>query len=106
MPLPILAVPVVLHLIAATASSVPTLDVTPSCRAAAAAQDAQAERMQSCVESEQKTRDQLATEWTKFNSADRSRCVRLMMDFDPTYTELQTCLDIANDAKKLPEDLY
>jgi hypothetical protein len=106
MPLPILAVPVALHLIAATASSVPMLDVTPSCRAAAAAQVAHADRMQTCVESEQKTRDQLAMEWTKFTSADRSRCVRLMMDFDPTYTELQTCLEIANDAKKLPEDLY
>jgi hypothetical protein len=106
MPLPIFAVPVALHLIAATISSVPTLDVTPSCRAAAAAQVVLADRMQTCVESEQKARDQLATEWTKFSSADRSRCVHSMMDFDPTYTELQTCLDIANEAKKLPEDLY
>jgi hypothetical protein len=106
MPLSIFAVPVALHLIAAAGSGVPTLDVTPSCRAAAAAQVVLADRMQTCVESEQKARDELAKEWTKFGSADRSRCVRSIMDFDPTYTELQTCLDIANDAKKLPEDLY
>jgi hypothetical protein len=106
MPLPILVVPVVLHLVVATVSSVPTLDVTLSCRAAAAAQVVLADRMQTCIESEQKARDQLVTQWTKFRSADRSRCVDSMMDFDPTYTELQTCLDIANDARKLPEDLY
>jgi hypothetical protein len=106
MPLLIFAVPIALHLIAATSSGVPTLDVTPSCRAAAAAQVVKTDRMQTCVESEQKARNELVKEWTGFTSADRSRCVRYMMDFDPTYTELQTCLDIANDAKKLPEDLY
>jgi protein-disulfide isomerase-like protein with CxxC motif len=106
MPLPIFAVPVALQLIAATVSNVPTLDVTPSCRAAAAAQAVLTDRMRTCVESEQKARYQLVKEWTKFTSADRSRCVRTMMDFDPTYTELLTCLEIANNAKSLPEGLY
>jgi hypothetical protein len=106
MPLPIFAVPMALHLVAATVSSVPRLDVTPSCRAAAAAQAGLTDRMQACIESEKMARDELAQEWTKFSSVDRSRCVRLMMDFDPAYTELQTCLDIANDAKKLPKEIY
>jgi hypothetical protein len=106
MPLPIFVVPVALHLVAATASGVPTLDVAPSCRAAAAAQAVITDRLQTCVESEQKARDHLIKDWPTFPTVDRARCVRSMMDFDPTYTELQTCLDIANDAKKLPEDLY
>jgi hypothetical protein len=44
--------------------------------------------------------------WTEFNIADRSSCVRTMMDFEPTYTELLTCLEMASDARKLPEELY
>jgi hypothetical protein len=27
-------------------------------------------------------------------------------DFEPTYTELLTCLEMASDARKLPEELY
>jgi hypothetical protein len=106
MPFQIFALPIALHLIASASGGVPALDVTPSCRAAAATEVVQADRMQTCVESEQKARDQLVKEWTKFASADRARCARSIMDFDPTYTELQTCFDIANDAKRLPGDLY
>jgi hypothetical protein len=32
--------------------------------------------------------------------------LRTMMDFEPTYTELLTCLEMASDARKLPEELY
>jgi hypothetical protein len=103
MPNSFLAIPVALHLIAASGGIVPTLDVAPSCRAAAAAQ---MNRMQTCMNEEQGARDQLVKEWTKFTVADRSSCVSAMMDFEPTYTELLTCLEMANDARKLPEELY
>ena len=55
---------------------------------------------------EQDAHDQLCEDWTKFNSADRAICVCTMMDFEPTYTELLTCLEMASDASKLPEQLY
>ena len=103
---PLLAVPVALHLIAASGDGVPTLDVRPSCRAAAAAQITSTDRMQTCMAGEQDAHDQLVKAWTEFNIADRSSCVRTMMDFEPTYTELLTCLEMASDARKLPEELY
>jgi len=103
---PFLAVPVALHLIAASGGGVPTLDVGPSCRAAAIAQITITDRMEGCMADEQDAHDQLARAWTKFNVSDRATCVRTMMDFEPTYTELLTCLEMASNARKLPEDLY
>jgi hypothetical protein len=101
-----IAIPLALHLIAASSGGVPTLDVRPSCHAAAAAQITNTDRMQACMDVEQDAHDRLVETWTKFNIADRSSCVRTMMDFEPTYTELLTCLEMANDVRKLPEELY
>jgi len=102
---PFLAVPIALHLIAAASGGVPTLDVRPSCLAAAKAEITTTDRMQTCMADEQSARDQLVKTWTKFNSADRVACVSTM-DFEPTYTELLTCLEMAGEAGKLPEQLY
>jgi hypothetical protein len=106
MTFPLLAVPVVLHLVAAASNSVPTLNVLPSCRAAANADIASADRMRTCVESEQHARDQLAKEWSSFNGSDRTACTSSVKNFEPSYTELMTCLEIADDARKLPAQLY
>jgi len=103
---PFLAAPLAFHLIAASSGSVPALDVRPSCQAAAAEQITSVDRMQTCMADEQDAHDQLVKTWTKFNIADRSTCVSTMMDFEPTYTELLTCLQMASDARKLPEELY
>ena len=101
-----LAIPLALHLIAASGSRIPTLDVRPSCRAAAASQITNTDMMQACAEAEQDAHDRLVETWTKFNIADRSSCLRTMMDFEPTYTELLTCLEMASDVRKLPEEPY
>jgi hypothetical protein len=106
MPLPIFAVPVAIHLIVAASSGVPNLDVLPSCRAAAAAQIENTDRMQACIGSEQEARGQLVKEWPTFPDADRSSCASQTMDFDPSYIELLTCLDMAKDAARLPKALY
>ena len=103
---PFLAVPLALHLIAAASGGVPTLDVRPSCLAAAKAEITTTDRLQTCMADEQSAHDQLVKTWTKFNGADRAACVSTMMDFEPTYTELLTCLEMASDAGKLPEELY
>ena len=106
MPNPFLAAPLVLHLIVVSGGGVPTLDVHPSCHAAAAAQITNMDRIQACMKVERDAHDRLVETWTKFNIADRSSCVRTMMDFEPTYTELLTCLEMADDVRKLPEELY
>ena len=102
----ILAVPLALHLIAASGGGVPTFDVRASCHAAALAEITTTDRMQACMSDEQDAHDQLVKRWTKFKTADRATCVRTMMDFEPTYTELLTCLEMANDVRKLPAELY
>jgi hypothetical protein len=103
---PLLAISVALHLVAASGGGVPALDVSPSCHAASIAQIGGAEGIQSCMADEQSAYDQLVSAWTKFNIADRNTCLSTMMDFEPTYTELLTCLEMADDARKLPEELY
>jgi len=99
-------VPVALHLVVAASSGVPTFDIGPSCHAAAAEETMVSDRMQACVSSEQDAHDQLVKRWTTFQSADRPRCVGMLLDFDPSYTELLTCLEMANDVRKFPEELY
>jgi hypothetical protein len=106
MPLPILALPVALHLVVAASSGVPTFDIRPSCQAAAAEETAISDRMQACVSTEQDAHNQLVKNWTTYQVVDRSRCVGMMTEFDPSYTELLTCLDMANQVRKLPAELY
>jgi hypothetical protein len=101
--IPLYALSLVTHLIIAVADSVPRLDVTASCRGAAAAASANEakDRMQKCLESEQRSHDLLAKEWEDFTLADRMNCVSTVRDFEPTYTELLTCLEMMRDVKKL-----
>jgi hypothetical protein len=106
MPMFFLAVPVVLHLIAASGGGVPTLDVGASCRVAAAARITDIDRVQACMADEQDAYNQLAKTWQKYGLADRSSCVRSLMNFEPSYTELLTCLEMASNARNLPDELY
>jgi len=39
-------------------------------------------------------------------SADRAKRAGFMVDFEPTCSELLSCLEISNDAGKLPAELY
>ena len=78
-------------------------------RAAAPAAIAQVtitDRIQGCISDELGAHDKLAKGWTKFNISDRATCLRTTMNVEPTYTELLTCLEMASDARKLPQELY
>lgn len=83
---------------AAVADSVPHWDVTKSCRGAARAgytQDTD-ESLKRCIDSEQRTREQLDKNWSTFPAADRMKCVKTQT-FSPTYSELATCLEMKRD---------
>jgi hypothetical protein len=56
-----------------------------------------------CVEAEQKARNQLAGEWTKFTAADRHLCVGEANSggVAPAYTELESCLQMTRDSRQL-----
>jgi hypothetical protein len=97
---PFFALPLATQLIISVADGVPTLDVTASCRAAGASANT-ADRTQSCLASEQKIHDQLVKNWSGYPSVDRANCVKAVKVFEPTYTELITCLEMARDVKNI-----
>jgi hypothetical protein len=88
------------------ADQVPRLDVTPSCRASANGILGVKQDIDSCLQSENGARDQLAQQWNTFTPADRDSCTRLttLGGTGGTYTELITCLEMKRDAAKLPKD--
>jgi hypothetical protein len=98
----LLAAPLTLQLVGADA--VPIFDVTPSCRGAAAAGYMQQgdERLRTCIDSEKRTRDQLKDQWSSFEASDRARCVQSIHWFEPTYTELASCLEMAKSVREGP----
>jgi hypothetical protein len=83
---------------AAVADNVPSWDVTASCRGAASAGYVQdtSQNFKNCLDSEQRTREQLNKNWSTFPAADRIECVKAQT-FEPTYTELATCLEMKRD---------
>ena len=89
----------------AAAQGVPTIDITPSCRAAAKGSAGVQQDYESCQKSEHAARDILVQQWSTFLAADRGSCYRLTTTGTPgTYTELLTCLEMKRDARKLPDN--
>jgi hypothetical protein len=89
----------------AFAQGVPTIDINPSCRAAAKGSPGMQQDYESCQKSEQGARDILVQQWASFLAADRGSCYRLTTTGTPgTYTELLTCLEMKRDARKLPDN--
>jgi len=88
------------------ADQVPKLNVTPSCRASADGILGVKQDIDSCLQSENAARDQLAQQWSTFAPADRDSCTRLTMigGTGGTYTELITCLEMKSESAKLPKD--
>jgi len=88
----------------AAAQGIPTIDVGPSCRAAAKGSVGMQQDYESCRKSEDAARQALVKEWSTFIPADRGSCFRLTTTGTPgTYTELLTCLEMKRDARKLPD---
>jgi hypothetical protein len=86
------------------ADQIPQLNVEPSCRAAAATNVVRGRTMENCKKDEQTAREQIDRQWTQFTEIDKAQCVQLAtMGGEPSYVELLTCLEMARDAKKLPD---
>jgi len=84
-------------------ADVPVYDVAPSCRAAVAVMPGSFE---ACMKDEQTARTQLAATWDRFAAPMRDTCVQTENNTGgpPSYVELLTCLQMAQDAKMLPAD--
>jgi hypothetical protein len=90
------------HLLVAVADRVPELNFEPICRDGEAQKLGVKDDSATCVRDEKAARDQLAQKWDQFDSADRTRCVRMSTtERTASYVEVLTCLEMNHDARKL-----
>ena len=81
-------------------ADVPAFDVAPGCRAAVTVMPGSFE---ACMRDEQTARAQLAATWDRNAGPQRDTCVQTEnTGGSPSYVELLTCLQMAQDAKTLP----
>ena len=87
------------------AVSLPTWDVTPSCRGAADAGYVVqgADQLKNCIDREQQTRQQLERAWSTYPALDRNECMQSIKWFEPTYSELATCLEMRSQVRSTPK---
>jgi hypothetical protein len=90
--------------LAASAQTVPKLNVEATCRDIPA--DMAVKRDSAgCLRSENEARDKLVQGWSSFPVADRGLCTQTAtMGGTASYVELLTCLEMRRDARALPQD--
>jgi hypothetical protein len=89
------------QLVVTVADNVPKLDVRPSCRAAALVPPG---NLNSCLKDEQVAQTILSGSWARFAGGDRATCTQeASIGGLPSYVALLTCLQMARDARKLPD---
>lgn len=97
------------------ASDVPQFDVKPSCRSATQAANElnraddklrPGERSaDNCVHDEMNAKAKLGDQWGHYTVSQRQRCTRLAtLGGLPSYVELLTCLEMAQEAANIPSD--
>ena len=96
---------VLVSTLSAAADTLPTLNVEPSCRAAARMGDSMDAKLQDCMREEQTARAKLENDWTQFSSRSRTLCVSIATQTrtQESYVEVLTCLQSAREAEKLRE---
>ncbi|HET7190478.1 MAG TPA: hypothetical protein VFI98_01070 [Pseudolabrys sp.] len=91
------------HLILA-ADTVPKFDVEKTCLPAAAASVAPGRGSADCQRDENEARAKLDRDWAQYNPGQRAECAQFSkLGSTPSYVELLTCLEMAKQAKELPE---
>jgi hypothetical protein len=86
------------QLLSPVSETVPTFNVEPSCKgaAAASAQMVLAQSYSACMDEEKLAREQLVSSWQSFTAANRTRCTEESSGEGlSSYVELLTCLQIA-----------
>ena len=92
------------HIVLA-AVSVPKFDVERTCRAAVGGAGVPGGDSAECQRDEQDARSKLEKDWSQYSAAQRSQCDGLVTTGGaPSYVELLTCLEMAKQAKELPEN--
>ena len=93
------------QLLIAVADGVPKIDARRTCRNAATVTGTLTlQAINACIADEQEARDELVKNWAQFSSAAKTHCVHTSTDYLPSYVEVLTCLSMARDANKLPDE--
>jgi hypothetical protein len=90
------------HLVVMVADNVPRFDIARGCRLDNAASSGLAEEqpLKKCISDEQQARQQLQTQWSQFTRSDKATCTAETNNDDtPSYVELLTCLQEANEVR-------
>jgi hypothetical protein len=83
----------------AGADDPPTLNMGPTCDAAAAGAITIGRDKQTCMEDEGAARDLVTKNWSQYLAADKTQCVGMISKGGPaSYVELLSCLEIMKDA--------
>src|SRR4051812_18399726 len=85
------------QLVVAVADTVPKFDIARSCKldVAATAGLTVDQSLKSCMNDEQKAKQQLASTWSTFPASSRTSCTsQESIGGTPSYVSLQTCLQL------------
>jgi hypothetical protein len=88
----------------AAQEQVPAIDVDATCRGTETTAAGFGRGPDVCRRTELDARDQLVAKWADFPGVDRRRCVQLATMTDiASYVQILTCLEMAQEARKLPD---
>jgi hypothetical protein len=97
MPISMSTIVVGTHLVVAVADQLPAFDISRSCKLDTAATGGLSvdQSLKNCVNDENRARQELASQWSKFSAASRAQCIPLEgIGGDPSYVSLLTCLQM------------
>ena len=90
------------QLVVAVADGVPNFDIVRSCKLDVAATTGLSvdQSMNSCVNDEQKAKEQLVSQWSKFPAPSRAGCIsQESIGGTPSYVSLLTCLQMGQSTR-------
>jgi hypothetical protein len=101
MPSSVLLISFGVSLMMTVADTVPSFDVTASCKAVAAFGLALVHSPEACIQDENAAHAELVQKWNTYPAADRSRCVSetTVGDDSPSYVEILTCVQLTQEAE-------
>jgi hypothetical protein len=84
------------------AGGAPTLQVGPSCEAAARGAVVLGRNKEACLADETTAQDTLKQNWSKYVASDKSDCLGMVTTGGPaSYVELLSCVEILRDARNI-----
>jgi hypothetical protein len=101
MPNPVVLMAFGASLVLTVADEFPSFSVEASCKAVEGFGLAIEHTLESCVNDENAAKAELRQKWGSYPAAVRSRCVAETMIGDPSYVDILTCVQMAQDVEAM-----